>query len=154
MNLVAALRRQKGSPSIPLDPLINAAFVLLVIASATRYLLSHGLGDRWLWVAALSASLIITFAVSLVVPTSATAGMTVAVLVLWAPLVVIAPSFWWCAFSLFFNLPVPARVAVVSGVHRRGCHHDRVRAHATVGFIRSHGGHWHPCCCGARELRV
>ncbi|WGD37166.1 sensor histidine kinase [Lysinibacter sp. HNR] len=89
-----------GSSS--LVTLIDLAFYALLVTSAGRYLSSHGLDGAWYWVAALSSVLAVAYASLRWLPPRGAAVGSLVVLSLWSALVFLAPSFWWCAFSLFF----------------------------------------------------
>ncbi len=83
---------------------MHAGFYLLLITSAVRYLLSHGLDGEWVVLLALSVLLVVLYAAgSIFLSTGRTAvGWLFAVLLLWGIVAYIAPSFLWCAFPLFF----------------------------------------------------
>ncbi|MFE6970780.1 sensor histidine kinase [Isoptericola sp. NPDC057653] len=115
---------------------VHLAFAALVATSAVRYLTNHGLDGRWWLVVALLLGVVAAYA-GLVLLTrrpapegagpGAVAGTVLGVLlVAWAALVLVAPSFAWSAVPLFFVcrslVPVPTAhvlvgaVAVVTGV--------------------------------------
>ncbi|MER7244691.1 sensor histidine kinase [Kribbella sp. NPDC000426] len=90
---------------------------MLVLASAVRYLTGHGFGDRAPWVLAGAGLLLATYAAYRVLP----AKVWLALLVLeWCALVLLAPSFAWCAVPLSFValrvLPFRAACVVVAGM--------------------------------------
>ncbi|MFG1820634.1 sensor histidine kinase [Kribbella sp. NPDC049174] len=96
---------------------LHAAFVVLVVASAVRYLSGHGFGDRAPWVLAGAAVLLATYAAYRVLPGRVWLALLVAV---WFGLVLLAPSFGWCAVPLSFValrvLPFWPACAVVAGM--------------------------------------
>lgn len=78
---------------------LHAALVVLVLASAVRYLTGHGFGDRAPWVLAGAAVLLATYAAYRLL----NSRVWLALLVLeWFLLVLLAPSFAWCAVPLSF----------------------------------------------------
>ncbi|WP_323959831.1 sensor histidine kinase [Arthrobacter sp. JZ12] len=83
---------------------MHAGFYLLLLTSAVRYLLSHGLDEQWVLLLALSLLLTCVYAGgSMLLAQGRYAGAwLMAVLVLWGLLAFMAPSFVWCAFPLFF----------------------------------------------------
>ncbi|MFC6155672.1 sensor histidine kinase [Kribbella jiaozuonensis] len=96
---------------------LHAALVVLVLASAIRYLTGHGFGDRAPWVLAGAALLLATYAAYRVLPDK----LWLALLVLeWCALVLLAPSFAWCAVPLSFValrvLPFRPACVVVAGM--------------------------------------
>ncbi|MDQ6738924.1 MAG: sensor histidine kinase, partial [Actinomycetota bacterium] len=82
---------------------VHLSFLLLLGASAVRYLTHHGLDQRWQLVLVLSLALAGVYGVIAAAPRhDKTAGWVWLLVLLWAGLVLNAPSFAWCAFSLFF----------------------------------------------------
>ncbi|MFF0344815.1 sensor histidine kinase [Kribbella sp. NPDC004875] len=78
---------------------LHAALVVLVLASAVRYLTGHGFSDRAPWVLVGAVLLLATYAAYRVLP----GQVWLALLVLeWCGLVLVAPSFAWCAVPLSF----------------------------------------------------
>jgi signal transduction histidine kinase len=78
---------------------LHAALVVLVLASVVRYLTGHGFNDRGPWVFAGTVLLLATYAAYRVLPSR----VWLALLVLeWCVLVLLAPSFAWCAVPLSF----------------------------------------------------
>lgn len=78
---------------------LHAALVVLVVASVVRYLTGHGFGDRAPWVLVGAVVLLATYAAYRVLPSR----VWLALLVLeWCVLVLLAPSFAWCAVPLCF----------------------------------------------------
>ncbi|MFI7067048.1 sensor histidine kinase [Kribbella sp. NPDC050124] len=96
---------------------LHAAFVVLVLASTVRYLTGHGFGDRAPWVLAGAGVLLATYAAYRVLPGRVWLGLLVAV---WFGLVLLAPSFAWCAVPLSFValrvLPFWPACVVVAGM--------------------------------------
>ncbi|MFE7778625.1 sensor histidine kinase [Streptomyces sp. NPDC057445] len=97
---------------------MHAAFFLLLGASLARYLLRHPWEDRSPWIVGLSAALAALYVLGPVLGSRATPrrlawlGTVVAV---WMVLVVLAPSFAWCAVPLFYTglRTLPPRAALV-----------------------------------------
>ncbi|WP_433011881.1 sensor histidine kinase [Kribbella sp. CA-294648] len=77
----------------------HATFVVLVAASAVRYLSGHGFGDQAPWVLAGAMALLVTYAARRVLPGRVWLALLVAG---WFGLVLLAPSFAWCAVPLSF----------------------------------------------------
>ncbi|MET9916210.1 sensor histidine kinase [Streptomyces sp. NPDC006435] len=100
--------------------LMHAAFFLLLGASLTRFLLRHPGEARTPWIIALSVALAALYVLGPVLGSRPTPrslvwlGVLVAV---WMVLVVLAPSFAWCAVPLFYTglriLPPRAALALV-----------------------------------------
>ncbi|MFG3242513.1 sensor histidine kinase [Streptomyces sp. NPDC048157] len=115
----------KGASGDPdarwLTLLMHAAFFLLLGASLTRFLLRHPGEARTPWIIALSVALAVLYVLGPVLGSRPTPrslvwlGVLVAV---WMVLVVLAPSFAWCAVPLFFTglriLPPRAALALVA----------------------------------------
>lgn len=96
---------------------LHAALVVLVLASAIRYLTGHGFGDRGPWVLIGAVVLLATYAAYRVLPSR----IWLALLILeWCTLVLLAPSFAWCAVPLSFValrvLPFRSACLVVAGM--------------------------------------
>ncbi|WP_326659257.1 sensor histidine kinase [Streptomyces sp. NBC_00385] len=98
--------------------LMHAAFFLLLGASLTRFLLRHPGETRTPWIIGLSAALAVLYVLGPVLGSRPTPrrlvwlGVLVAV---WMVLVVLAPSFAWCAVPLFYTglRILPPRAALV-----------------------------------------
>lgn len=96
---------------------MHSAFLLLVLASAVRFLTRHDGTPLAPWVIALTAALVVAYGVGLLKP-----GLVwlLVVLVFWMVLVVLAPSFAWSAIPLFVTglrtLPTGPAVALVAVV--------------------------------------
>ncbi|GAA1960018.1 sensor histidine kinase [Kitasatospora viridis] len=90
---------------------LQAAFVLLLTASLTRYLSHHGGSALAPWVVALSAALA---AVQLLGARRRSPANLAAVVALWVLLVLLAPSFAWCAVPLIYGVlrTLRARAAI------------------------------------------
>ncbi|MYW35049.1 histidine kinase dimerization/phosphoacceptor domain-containing protein, partial [Streptomyces sp. SID2119] len=101
--------------------LMHAAFFLLLGASLTRFLMRHPGEARTPWIIALSITLAVLYLLGPVLGSRPTPrrltwlGVLVAV---WMVLVVLAPSFAWCAVPLFYTglriLPPRAALALVA----------------------------------------
>lgn len=105
-----------------LEVSLHAVLVLLTLTSALRYVDGHGLGDD---APAVLTGAFVLLAVYALFPRSArTRGWSTvwlaALLVVWLVLVLLAPSFAWCAVPLSFValrvLPFAAACAVVAGM--------------------------------------
>lgn len=113
-----------------LTTVTHAAFFLLLGASVARFLLRHPGEPRTPWVIALSVALALLYVLGPAVaatrttpgpaptPTPATLRRRLwlgLVVTTWVVLVVLAPSFAWCAVPLFFTAlrTLPPRAAVV-----------------------------------------
>lgn len=98
--------------------LMHAAFFLLLGASLARFLLRHPGEGRTPWIIALSVALAVLYVLGPVLGSRPTPrslvwlGVLVAV---WMVLVVLAPSFAWCAVPLFYTglRILPPRAALV-----------------------------------------
>ncbi|MEU2555794.1 ATP-binding protein [Streptomyces sp. NPDC013313] len=100
---------------------MHIAFFLLLGASLARFLLRHPWQERGPWIVALSCALAALYLLGPVVGTRATARRTAwlgTVVAVWAVLVLLAPSFAWCAVPLFYTglrtLPPRAALALVA----------------------------------------
>ncbi|MEU3754873.1 histidine kinase [Streptomyces olivoreticuli] len=100
---------------------MRASFFLLLGASLARFLTRHPGDPHTPWIIALSAGLALLYVLGPVPPTSPAPlrlAWPVAVVVVWMVLVVLAPSFAWCAVPLFFTglrtLPPRAALALVA----------------------------------------
>lgn len=126
-----------------LAAVMHAAFYLLLATSLARFLLRHPGGARVPWIIALSVVLAILYAIAPLTgallgrsPTPFSSGpaadarptprrLTWLALVVgvWLVLVILAPSFGWCAVPLFFTgiRTLPPRAALVLVVVLTGC---------------------------------
>ncbi len=102
-----------------LETVLHAAFVVLVVASTIRYLSGHGFGDRAPWVLAGAAVLLATYAAHRLLRRRPWLWLA-ALVAVWFGLVLLAPSFAWCAVPLSFValrvLPFWPACAVVAGM--------------------------------------
>ncbi|MCP3759491.1 sensor histidine kinase [Streptomyces sp. TBY4] len=97
---------------------MHTAFFLLLGASVARFLLRHPDEPRTPWIIALSITLALLYVLGPALGAAPTLrrllwlGLVVAV---WVVLVVLAPSFAWCAVPLFYTAlrTLPPRAAVV-----------------------------------------
>nr|WP_244375763.1 sensor histidine kinase [Streptomyces ficellus] len=90
---------------------LHAAFFALLGASLARFLLRHPWLDLGPWVVALSAALAVLY----VLPVPRRLAWLCTVVAVWMVLVVLAPSFAWCAVPLFYSglRTLPPRAALV-----------------------------------------
>lgn len=103
---------------------LHLTLVLLTLGSAVRYLQAHGFGDRTPVVLAAAALLLVVYAADHRVPWRAhrwwPTVWCATLIAIWLALVVIAPSFAWCAVPLAFValrvLPFPVACLVVAGM--------------------------------------
>ncbi|MFE5241076.1 MULTISPECIES: sensor histidine kinase [unclassified Streptomyces] len=101
--------------------LMHAAFFLLLSASLARFLMRHPGETRTPWIIALSATLVVLYLLGPVLgsrPTPRRLAWLGILVVVWMVLVVLAPSFAWCAVPLFYTglriLPPRAALALVA----------------------------------------
>ncbi|MEU8775110.1 sensor histidine kinase [Streptomyces sp. NPDC048606] len=99
---------------------MHTAFFLLLGASVARFLLRHPGEPRTPWVIALSIALALLYVLGPAVsatstPTPRRRLWLLLVVATWVVLVVLAPSFAWCAVPLFFTAlrTLPPRAAIV-----------------------------------------
>ncbi|WSF17850.1 sensor histidine kinase [Streptomyces sp. NBC_01353] len=97
---------------------MHIAFFLLLGASLVRFLLRHPWEDRSPWIVALSGALAALYLLGPVLGTRATPrriAWLFTVVAVWMVLVVLAPSFAWCAVPLFYTglRTLPPRAALV-----------------------------------------
>ncbi|WP_405496024.1 sensor histidine kinase [Nocardia sp. NBC_00511] len=102
-----------------LGTLVHSAFYVLLAASLLRFLLRHHDNPRAPWVIGLSLGLALLYAVSEV--RASRRLLWFALLVSgWAVLVLLAPSFAWCAVPLLYTglrlLPLRVALALVTGL--------------------------------------
>ncbi|MFE7704498.1 sensor histidine kinase [Streptomyces sp. NPDC057486] len=100
---------------------MHAAFFLLLGASLARFLLRHPGEDRTPWIIALSVTLAALYLLGPVLgsrPTPRRLAWIAVLVAVWMVLVVLAPSFAWCAVPLFYTglrlLPPRAALALVA----------------------------------------
>lgn len=104
----------KGSPLLPAPPTfqgrvgsieaaVHLGFAVLLVASVVRYVMRHSPADNVL-VLGLAAAASLLYAVVALLSARDRHSVTwvVALVAVWAVLVVAAPSFAWCSFALFF----------------------------------------------------
>ncbi|MFG2642388.1 sensor histidine kinase [Streptomyces sp. NPDC048370] len=96
---------------------MHVAFFLLLGASLTRFLLRHPWEGRSPWIIALSGALAALYLLGPVLGTRATPrriAWLVTVVAVWMVLVLLAPSFGWCAVPLFYTglRTLPTRAAL------------------------------------------
>jgi signal transduction histidine kinase len=89
-----------------LEVWLHVVFVLLTVASAARYVEGHGLGDNAPWILSVGALLLAVYAAH-PRPTRWAKSWwppvwCLSLVALWFVLVVLAPSFAWCAVPLSF----------------------------------------------------
>lgn len=120
--------RPGSTPSAPLrvdgriDLVVHFGFAVLMVASGVRYVMRHSPADN-VWTIALAGAVCVLYAAAAFPARPAVAHRpethrpgtrrpetqrkpwlpwTVALLAAWAVLVVVAPSFAWCSFAIFF----------------------------------------------------
>lgn len=101
-----------------LPVVMHAAFFLLLGASLARFLIRHPGDGRTPWIVALSAALALLYVLGPALgsrPTPRRLGWLGVVVAVWMVLVVLAPSFAWCAVPLFYTglRTLPTRAALV-----------------------------------------
>lgn len=86
-----------------IDAVVHLGFAVLLVASAVRYMMRHSPADN-LGVLALAAAVCTLYALIAVLSQRRRpwAVWMLVLVVLWAVLVMVAPSFAWCSFALFF----------------------------------------------------
>ncbi|MFJ4227130.1 sensor histidine kinase, partial [Paenarthrobacter nicotinovorans] len=103
-----------------IDEVVHLGFAVLMVASGVRYIMRHSPSDN-LWTVALAAAVCALYAVTaaLARPRPATDRMQrrngpriqrrnlwipwmIALVAAWSTLVIVAPSFAWCSFAIFF----------------------------------------------------
>ncbi|MGC0330975.1 signal transduction histidine kinase [Streptomyces sp. SAI-170] len=109
--------REERDDTRTLAVVMHTAFFVLLGASLARYLARHAGDPRTPWVIALSVLLAALYVLGPALGTRLSARRLVwlgAVVGAWAVLVVMAPSFAWCAVPLFYTglRTLPARAAV------------------------------------------
>ncbi|MFF9016431.1 sensor histidine kinase [Streptomyces sp. NPDC014870] len=97
---------------------MHVAFFLLLGASLVRFLLRHPWEERSPWIVALSGALAVLYVLGPALGSRATPrriAWLVTVVAVWMLLVVLAPSFAWCAVPLFYTgmRTLPPRAALV-----------------------------------------
>ncbi|MEO8222017.1 MAG: histidine kinase [Specibacter sp.] len=94
------------TPSRPLgriDAVVHLGFAVLMAASLVRYVMRHPPADN-VWILALAAGVCAIYVVVAVLAQRRRpwALWMFALVALWSVLVVMAPSFAWCSFAMFF----------------------------------------------------
>jgi signal transduction histidine kinase len=91
-----------------IDAVVHLGFAVLMVASAVRYVMRHSPADN-LWTVALAAAVCALYAVTAVLAHRRAAQRRplwipwmVALVAAWGALVIVAPSFAWCSFAIFF----------------------------------------------------
>ncbi|MGR0160759.1 sensor histidine kinase [Paenarthrobacter nitroguajacolicus] len=93
-----------------IDVVVHLGFAVLMVSSAVRYVMRHSPADN-LWTVALAVAVCALYAVTAVLAYRQPVGQRahrlwipwmVALVAAWASLVVVAPSFAWCSFAIFF----------------------------------------------------
>lgn len=92
-----------------IDAVVHLGFAVLMVASAVRYVMRHSPADN-LWTVALAGAVCALYAVTAVLARSRQPGQRrqlwmpwmFALVAAWAVLVIVAPSFAWCSFAIFF----------------------------------------------------
>ncbi|WP_078847057.1 sensor histidine kinase [Streptomyces xiamenensis] len=84
---------------------MHTAFALLLSASLVRFLLRHPGEPRTPWILALSLTLAVLYVLGSLpaLPAGSRLARLAAVVAVWAVLVVMAPSFAWCAVPLLYT---------------------------------------------------
>ncbi|GAB2536360.1 sensor histidine kinase [Nocardia heshunensis] len=99
--------------------IVHSAFYVLLAASLLRYLLRHHDNPRMPWVIGLSLVLAVLYVVSELRASRRVLWFALLVTV-WSVLVVLAPSFAWCAVPLLYTglriLPLRIALALVAGL--------------------------------------
>lgn len=92
----------KGRPG-SIEAAVHLGFAVLLVASVVRYVMRHTPADNLL-VLGLAAAACVLYAVVALLSVQDRPGTPwmVALVAVWAVLVVAAPSFAWCSFALFF----------------------------------------------------
>lgn len=104
-----------------LAAVMHTAFFLLLAASLARFLLRHPGEARTPWIIALSVTLALLYLLGPALGSRPTPGRLAwlgVVVAVWVVLVILAPSFAWCAVPLFYTglrtLPHRAALALVT----------------------------------------
>ncbi|MER6350023.1 histidine kinase [Streptomyces sp. NPDC001532] len=114
---VREAERDAGSTLTTLTVVMHSAFFVLLGASLARYLARHGPEPRTPWVIALSVLLAALYLLGPALGARLTVRRMLwlgAVVATWTVLVVLAPSYAWCAVPLFYTglRTLPARAAI------------------------------------------
>ncbi|WP_035751213.1 sensor histidine kinase [Arthrobacter sp. 35W] len=86
-----------------IDAVVHFGFAVLMVASGVRYTMRHSPADN-LWVLAAAAAVAILYASVAVLARHREPHPVwmLALMAVWVPLVLSAPSFAWCSFALYF----------------------------------------------------
>lgn len=87
-----------------IDRVVDAGFLVLVVVCAVRYVTRHGSGPMAGGVLTAAVLCLIAYGIGVLARPGVRrqqVGITAATLI-WIPLVIVASSFAWCAFALFF----------------------------------------------------
>lgn len=101
-NLNDATLAGPDRPLRVMNTAVDLGFGILMVVSVVRYFSNHPFAGIGVWALVLGIGSTIAYAIAVLGPknqTRETLGILVATL-LWLPLVVMAPSFSWCAFAL------------------------------------------------------
>ncbi|MFF1254745.1 sensor histidine kinase [Pseudarthrobacter sp. NPDC058329] len=102
-NGTAASRNSTGARFGTIDAAVHLGFAVLLVASLVRYVMRHSPADNVLVLALAAAASLLYFAVAVLASRGKPGAPWVFTLVVvWAVLVIAAPSFAWCSFALFF----------------------------------------------------
>ncbi|MER7915469.1 MULTISPECIES: sensor histidine kinase [unclassified Streptomyces] len=117
MREVVAVPEPARDDPRALTIVMHTAFFVLLAASLARYLTRHGESPHTPWIVALSALLAVLYVLGPALGTRPTPRRLTwlgAVVAAWALLVVLAPSFAWCAVPLFYTglRTLPPRAAI------------------------------------------
>jgi signal transduction histidine kinase len=86
-----------------IDAAVHLGFAVLLVASLVRYGMRHSPADNLLVLGLAAGSCLLYFAVAIQAGrTRPVTPWMVALVAVWAVLVISAPSFAWCSFALFF----------------------------------------------------
>ncbi|KQX50065.1 MULTISPECIES: sensor histidine kinase [unclassified Streptomyces] len=104
-----------------LRALLYVAFLLLLGAALTRFLVRHTGEDLAPWVVSLAAALALLYVLEPLLGPGPSRRRHVwlgAIVAVWLALVILAPSFGWCSVPLFFiglrTLRMPAAIALIA----------------------------------------
>ena len=90
-----------------IDAVVHVGFAVLMVASGVRYVMRHSPADN-LWTVALAAAVCGLYTVTALLAHRRPARGSqwipwmIALVAAWAALVIVAPSFAWCSFAIFF----------------------------------------------------
>jgi hypothetical protein len=93
-----------GQPRLgSIDTAVHLGFGVLLVASLVRYVMRHSPADNILVLCLAAGACLLYLAVAVQARRGRPgAPWTVALVAVWAVLVIAAPSFAWCSFALFF----------------------------------------------------